>query len=369
MKSCNPRRRALLAMAPLALAGCAFNQAGMGAAVRSDTETLLRERSRELPRPEPQLTRYTEALERFGRLLEVYRNSTIAPLYVQSQTIGDATGLSHPLVGAELPTDITEILRTSVNRIGKKVVYVPYNPDYLTTYSRLGATMKLRVPNVLITGAITEFDRAIAAAARGADAGILFGRGKGSTDASAGRKAGYTISRLALDLNLQDVVEGTFFPGIQAANSIQVLNETGEGTFDFAIFGNGFGLNSNTRYLQGRHSAIRLLVDFSVVQLLGRHLAVPYWRCLPQAAADPAVMARVGRSFLACDTTTRVKWLQSTLRDYGFALAESGSFDIPTRSALESTIARLRLNRSANPHDGSLFAAVYSNIPVPSLIA
>lgn len=51
-------------------------------------------------------------------------------MLVTLAAIGDATGLSHPMVGAELLNDITEMVRSAVNRIGDRVVYVPFQPDY-----------------------------------------------------------------------------------------------------------------------------------------------------------------------------------------------------------------------------------------------
>jgi hypothetical protein len=108
----------------LALGGCS----SLDRARSASQETLV-ERSRAMTAPQSLDTRYTAALERFGRLLEVYRAGR-APLYVQSRNITDATGLSHPLTGSELPGDITEMLRSAVNRIGDRVVYVLYQPDY-----------------------------------------------------------------------------------------------------------------------------------------------------------------------------------------------------------------------------------------------
>ena len=174
-----PRLLALaLAATAAALAGCATPQGA-----RSDAKQVLVERTQDIAPPQALATRYTDALAQFGRMLDIYRR-TSKPLYVQSRAIADATGLSHPLVGSELPGDITEMVRSAVNRIGDKVVYVPYQPDYVLGHAQQGAKLRLTLPDVQITGAITEFDRALAAAGRGHEASILFGKGKGETDAS-----------------------------------------------------------------------------------------------------------------------------------------------------------------------------------------
>jgi hypothetical protein len=342
----------------LALGGCS----SLDRARSASQETLV-ERSRAMTAPQSLDTRYTAALERFGRLLEVYRAGR-APLYVQSRNITDATGLSHPLTGSELPGDITEMLRSAVNRIGDRVVYVPYQPDYVLGHAQQGAKLQLTLPNVLITGAITEFDRALASASKGLDAGVLLGKGKGETDASFSARGTSTISRLSLDFNLVDFNTQTMLPRMQATNSMRVLNESSENAFDFAIYGNGFGLTSNTRYLQGRHNAIRLLVDLSVLQLLGRYAAVPYWRCIPGAEPDAVVLQKIHKAYAANDSATRIKWLQDTLKDYGFPLEQTGRLDEGTRAAIDSVIAQFKLPAAADYLTPELFERLFVNIPV-----
>ena len=350
--------------------GCALALGGCSSLdrARSAAQDNLVERSRAMTGPQALDTRYTAALERFGRMLEVYRAGKPA-LYVQSRNISDATGLSHPLTGSELPGDITEMLRSAVNRIGDAVVYVPFQPDYVLGHAQQGAKLQLTLPNVLITGAITEFDRALAAASKGLDVGVLVGKGKGETDASYAAKGTSTISRLSLDFNLVDFSTQTMLPRMQATNSMRVLNESREDAVDFAIYGNGFGVTSSTRYLQGRHNAIRLLVDLSVLQLLGRYAAVPYWRCIPGAEADAVVLQRIHKAYVANDETTRVKWLQDTLKDYGFPLAQNGRLDEATRAALDSVITQFKLPPTRDYLDPALFERLFVNIPVePALV-
>jgi hypothetical protein len=358
MRAARALRLAAAAVAAAVLAGCASPER-----VRREADTLLRERSEAAAAPQALATRYTDALSQFGRMLEVYRRDAKSPLYVQSRNIGDATGLSHPLVGSELPGDITEMLRSAINRIGDKVVYVPFQPDYVMGHVQQGAKLQLTLPDVLITGAITEFDRALAMAGRGEDASIIFGKGKGETDGSASRKSTATVSRLSLDFNLVEFSTQTMLPRMQATNSMRVLNETYENSFDFAIYGNGFGLTSNTRYLQGRHNAIRLLVDYSVVQLLGRHANVPYWRCLPNGQPDPVVRERIAKGYAARDAATRVRWLQDTLRDYGLPVPSTGRLDEPTRAALESVAASFHFTRPGDWLDPAFFVELYVNVP------
>ena len=349
---------ALALAASVAASGCASLDRS-----RADAQATLVERTRAMSSPQALATRYTAALEQFGRLLDVYRAGK-PPLYVQSRTIADSTGLSHPLVGSELPNDITEMVRSAINRIGDPVVYVPYHPDYVLGHAQQGARLQLTLPNVLITGAITEFDRALASGGRGFDLGLMFGRGRGETEGTVSRKTSSTVSRLSVDFNLVDFNTQTMLPRMQATNSMRVLNESLEDSFDFAIYGNGFGMTGNTRYLQGRHNAIRLLVDLSILQLLGRYANVPYWRCIPNAEPDPVVLQRITKSYLAQDTPTRVKWLQDSLRDYGFTLEVNGRLDERTRTALDAVSAQFKLPPGKDYLDAPLFERLFLNIPL-----
>jgi hypothetical protein len=338
-----------------------------GCATTANTEKaareLLQKKSDVNESPRALVTQYSSALEAFGRLLEVYR-APGSVLYVQTRNINDATGLSHPLVGAELPNDVTEMVRSAINRIGDRVVYVPFHPEYVFAHAQQGAQLKLTLPDVLITGAITEFDRALSSAGKANNVDLTIGKGRGETGISADRKATSTLSNLALDLNLVDFQSQVMVPKMQAANTIHVLNETYEHSLDFAIYGSGFGLVSNTRYLQGRHSALRLLVELSVLEVLGRYTTVPYWRCIPNAKVDRFVIARIQKNYQSLDQATKVQWLQNSLKEYGFPLQATKSLDAPTKVALDEIVAKFNLQRPTDYLDSRLFADVYTNIPI-----
>lgn len=346
------------------ISGCATT-----AHTQRDAKALLQQKSASTDAPHSTLTQYSKALDKFGTLLEVYRQSG-KTLYVQTRNISDATGLSHPLVGSELPHDITEMMRSAINRIGDRVVYVPFQPEYVLAHAQQGANLSLTLPDVLITGAITQFDRALASAGRANDADVTFGSGRGETDAAFERKATSTLSDLTLDLNLVDFTKQVMLPKMQAANTIRVLNETFEQSFDFAIYGSGFGVYGSTKYLQGRHGALRLLVELSVLELLGRYTATPYWRCVPNGKADVVVLKTLEKRYLAQDQATKVKWLKDTLNDYGFGLKENSALDDKTKRALDEIIAKFGFPRSQDYLDAQLFVNLYVNIPLqrPKLV-
>lgn len=318
-----------LALAVATLAGCATTENAL-----KDANTLLEERETDKLLPVTNLSPYALALGRFGRMLDIYKEGDPV-IYMQTRSILDATNLSSPLVGAEIPGDITEMVRTAVNRIGARVVYVPYHPDYLVSQAQLGAKFGVTMPDFLITGALTEFDRAIAGAGRVNSAGIEFGKGDGKTTLGGDVKRTAIYSALALDLNLVSFSTQQMVPQIQASNVVKVLNFSSEDNASLGFYGDAFGFKMEGKYLQGRHSAIRTLVDLSVLELVGKATNTPYWRCIPHGKPDPVVVDNMRGAFNGLTPELKLGLIQVTLRKYGEPVQVTQKLDDATRQALE----------------------------------
>ena len=317
-------------MALAALTGCASTENAL-----KDASTLMEEREADKLQPVNNLSTYASSLSRFGRMLDVYKDGD-PTIYMQTRNIADATNLSNPLVGAEIPGDITEMVRTAVNRIGAHIVYVPYHPDYLISQAQLGAKFGVTMPDFLITGALTEFDRAIAGAGRSNSAGIEFGGGKGKTDIGADVKRTAILSALALDLNLVSFSTQQMVPRIQASNVVKVLNLSTEDNGSLGFYGNAFGFKLEGKYLQGRHSAIRTLVDLSVLELVGKATNTPYWRCIPGGKPDPVVVENMQRAYESLTPELKMGLIQVTLRKYGQPVEVTQQYDDATKAALQT---------------------------------
>ncbi|WP_313299359.1 hypothetical protein [Diaphorobacter sp.] len=322
-------RRAALALAVVSLVGCASTENAL-----KDAKVLMEERDAEKLAPVNNLSPYADSLARFGRMLDIYKDGDPV-IYMQTRNIADATNLSSPFVGAEIPGDITEMVRTAVNRIGARVVYVPYHPDYLIAQAQLGARFGVTMPDFLITGALTEFDRAIAGAGRVNSASIEFGGGKGKTELGGDVKRTAIFSALALDLNLVSFSTQQMVPRVQASNAVKVLNFSSEDNASLGFYGNAFGFKLEGKYLQGRHSAIRTLVDLSVLELVGKATNTPYWRCIPGGKPDPVVVDNMRRAYESLAPELKLGLVQVTLRKYGEPVEVTQQLDEPTQQALQ----------------------------------
>ena len=310
------------------LGGCA----SMDSAV-SDTQKLYAESEQRKLKPAANLNDYSLALQRFGQMLQIYKKGD-PTIYVQTRDIRDATNLSHPLVGAEIPGEITEMVRTAINRIGPNVVYIPFYPDYLVAQAQMGAQFGVTMPNYVITGALTEFDRALSGAGRSNNLSLNFGKGRGETDAGADLKRTAILSSLGLDLNLVNFGTNQMMPQMQAANVMKVWNFSKETNASLGFYGDSFGFKLEGKYLQGRHSAIRTLVDLSVLELLGKATNTPYWRSIPGAQPDPVVVGNVRNTFNSMEQPMKIAMIQVMLQKYGQPVQINQQLDEATVQAI-----------------------------------
>ena len=320
--------RAGLLAALTILGGCA----SMDKAV-SDTQKLYAESEQRKLKPAANLNDYSLALQRFGQMLQIYKQGD-PTIYVQTRDIRDATNLSHPLVGAEIPGEITEMVRTAINRIGPNVVYIPFYPDYLVAQAQMGAQFGVTMPNYVITGALTEFDRALSGAGRSNNLSLNFGKGRGETDAGADWKRTAILSSLGLDLNLVNFSTNQMMPQMQAANVMKVWNFSKETNASLGFYGDSFGFKLEGKYLQGRHSAIRTLVDLSVLELLGKATNTPYWRSIPGAQPDPVVVGNVRNTFNSMEQPMKIAMIQVMLQKYGQPVQINQQLDEATVQAI-----------------------------------
>ncbi|RYF43995.1 MAG: hypothetical protein EOO25_01265 [Comamonadaceae bacterium] len=350
----------MLSVMALVLAGCANTKNAL-----EDAEKLYSEREAAKELPTANLSQYTPALSRFGRMLDIYKDGDPV-IYMQTRSILDATNLSNPLVGAEIPGDITEMVRTAVNRIGARVVYVPYHPDYIVSQAQLGAKLGVTMPDFLITGALTEFDRALTGAGRANNTSIEFGKGNGATNIGVDIKRTAIYSALALDLNLVSFSTQQMVPRVQASNVVKVLNFSSEDNASLGFYGDAFGFKLEGKYLQGRHSAIRTLVDLSVLEIIGKATNTPYWRCIPNGTPDPVVLDNMRSSYNALTPELKIGLVQVMLRKHGQNVTVNQQLDDPTRQALQAVYrARYPAHLEADILTWEGFEPMFFGVPMP----
>jgi hypothetical protein len=313
-------------------------------------------------------TVFSDALTRLGIQSQVYGAKLMK---IQCREVDDDTGTSYHS-GGEIPKNITLMVNSALNAIGGRVVYIPYWPDYFAGIQVSGypAQDQKLVPDVVLAGGITEFDRVLVALDRSRNLDIETKDISGAPDAFDGQTIGMDISqadkwseaRIGVDFNLVSFQAQFGIPKMQASNGITVYKGVKEGELGFTLFGPTIGLRGSVKKIQGRHAAVRMLVQFSVIQLVGRYLDLPYWTLLDGVAPDPVVLENLRTAYLGKDRAARILSLKRLLWLHGHPVAIDDQLDPETRAAL----AKLdpAYDGKADPVPVDTFVRVYLSVPV-----
>jgi hypothetical protein len=234
---------------------------------------------------------YTQALTRLGKMIEAIPEGNVEKINIQAKPIGN-TSISSETGGESLPLNITNMVITALNNLAsrKRILVIPYDPNYYQRSKEadvvVGASQL--TPNLVLAGSITEFDKDVEGTDSGANFDISDG-GKAATDVSASANNSRKMSRVTLDLYLIDARLNVVIPGLSVSNTVNVMELDKGREFSFRIFGGGFGVNGTLTNSQGFQRAVRNLVGYSVVQLLGRFYDLPYESLLGLTTNDPLI--------------------------------------------------------------------------------
>ncbi|MBN2701689.1 MAG: DUF4384 domain-containing protein [Methylothermaceae bacterium] len=311
--------------------------------------------------PEVKTTIFTQAVRDLGRANVIYNRGL---LKVMSKPAIDRTGTSLPTSG-EIPQDISEMVKSTLNSIGGNILYVPYDPEFMlntaqTGYSEWGDKL---LPDVVLVGGLTEFDRGLVTKEENLDLsgtveelGVPMG-----LDFADVRKN--SLASITLDFNLIDFQTFTGIPFMQAVNNIKVHKGVGADQLGFTVYGQTLGLRGNIKKIQGRHAAIRLLVQLSILQVVGKYQTLPYWRLLPNSDPDPVVLDAVREEFYSLERPDRIAKIQEYLYLCGKDLKVTGRLDASTRAAIESFKSEYGVD-DTRPVSEELYLALFQNVPL-----
>jgi hypothetical protein len=226
------------------------------------------------------------------------------------------------------------------------------------------------IPDVVITGGITEFDRGLETRGDGTDIGAeanptgLPGWLPSSTIGVDYGKAGKTgKARITLDFNLKDFQTLAAIKKMTTTNSMVVNKAMANEEFGITLFGPTFGRKGSVKKVQGRHNVVRLLVQVSMVQMVGKYLMLPYWRLLGDASEpDKVVMDTLAKRFYQMDPVTQVAKVQELLYVHGYDVPITGSLDAQTVSAAKQFNAAFK--PAGQSVDLDTFISLYVNLPL-----
>ncbi|MBM9536611.1 hypothetical protein [Desulfobulbus alkaliphilus] len=315
--------------------------------------------------PEIKVTSFDQPLADLGKMSQIYGKRVI----IQGQDIADHTGLSQYGFG-EIPRDITEMTKSALNSIGGNVVYIPYVPVFINNQMVTGYSdfRDKYIPDIVLSGGITEFDRGLQTRGANTDFGVTtrpFNVNESwvpndfiSVDYGQGTKE--SLARITLDFNLVDFRTMSGVARMQTVNSIDVYKGLAAKELGFTIFGPSFGFKGTVTKVQGRHAAIRLLVQTSVLQIVGKYLYLPYWKLIPEMPPDPVVLERIAGTYRQLSDRDKIAEIQTCLYLKGYNVSVDGRLDTRTREAL----ARFKPDAQAAgaPPDAALYIELWSSL-------
>ena len=324
----------------------------------------------ELPKSAPQgkITSYTQALSDLGLMTQIYDTDK---LKIQSQDIADKTGAA-ATTGAEIQRDITEIMKSTLNSIGGHVTFIEYDPSFIQNQmvTGYGNFANKVIPDVVVTGGITEFDRGLETHGEGTNADVE-AQASGLPSWVPGDTAGFGFAdtekggkaRITLDFNLKDFQTLAGIPKMTTTNSMEVYKGLHEKELGITLFGPTFGLKGTTKKVQGRHEAVRLLVQLSMIQMVGKYLALPYWNLLGEGAKpDPVVIDAIRSTYYNLNSAQQILFAQQWLVLHGYDVELTGTIDAKTKNALQKFDSSFSGSNGTIPEQ--LFKKIYLTIPI-----
>jgi hypothetical protein len=324
----------------------------------------------QLPSEPPMVrqTSFSKALGQLGVQSEIYGANLMK---IQIRELDDVTGTSYH-TGGEIPKSITVMVKSALNSIGGQVVYIPFWPDYFAGIQVSGyATQDQKLePDVILAGGITEFDRGLTTLDRTRNLDVETGDIRDASSMLPGRTIGldyaegdkWNMAKISVDFNLVSFQAMFGIPKMQASNGITVYKGIKEKELGFTLFGPTIGLRGSVKKVQGRHDAVRLLVQFSVIQLVGRYLDLPYWQLLDGAQPDPVVIENLRANYLKKTPANQALLIKRLLWLHGHAVTVTPRLDGDTKAALAKVDSTFDSNATAVPVD--TFMKLYLSVPV-----
>ena len=239
------------------------------------------------------------------------------------------------------------------------------DPDFMANTMNTGYSdfSNKIIPDIIVDGGITEFDRGLETKGDSTDIGIdgTFKGGKlfgfESEDASQG-----SLARVTLDFNLIDFETFSGIPQMQAINSIKLHKAVRSDSIGFTIISASFGAKGSVKKVQGRHAAVRLLVQLSMLQVVGKYQQVPYWRLLAGSVRDVNLLNRVIDDYYSLPSNLRTARMQVFLALNGYPVDINGVQDQKTQDAKQKIISKYNLESDSN--DAKIFITAYENVPI-----
>ena len=326
--------------------------------------TSFKEFSKEeqnITRPIDNNTYFTEAFKRLNHLLTVFNK----PRYkFQVKNIENMTSAKQAM-----PSDSRNFIKTPLILYMTQLEVVAYEPIYhqmeaKTTGFLYFPDMKKNMPQLVIDGAITQFDKGILSNSSNLDVDLEFGARRGDTDFRYDHDRGDDLSQIALDLSVFKYKDRSYITGIATQNKIEIHRKKRKDRFGLFLNGSGIGYSKYNTLQQSKDEALRILSEYSLIQLLGRLYEVPYWRCIiPNLEPDESIIDKKVRFFTKSNDKIKTKLIEQLIRFYNQESIIDGMISDKEKSILSYISGRYNIP-CYNVLSPDLYRKLYYYAPV-----
>ncbi len=215
------------------------------------------------------------------------------------------------------------------------------------------------MPQYDLRGSITQFDEEVIKREGGLGVfiGDLFG-------VRAGRSA--QVNVLGFDASVIAIPDLTLVPGVSSKNTIVIGREDAGATDGTAqIRKTGISFKMTTSRSDATAQALRNMVELSAIELTGKLLRLPYWKCLKIPADSPEIKRETEDWFFSMrETADRTRFFQEQLRNRKFF---DGAMSGKTSKAFESALGVYKegLGLTAEAPTDLAFFTAFMNQPIP----
>lgn len=245
--------------------------------------------------PKTNFTSFSNALKNIGQMSNYLDNESI---YIAIKPVRNESAS-----GGKVPEHINMMVNTAIVKMGGSFTLLEYDEAAVSKKISEGKIV------FVINGAITDFDENIVLINDRFDLGGYYKE----ADAEYGNNNNRSISAVGLDFTLMNVTTGEYLKEVFSSNRMEIQSMNKNREIGFSIVGNGLGVSSYVSSQNGIHAAIRLLVELSLVELIGKWKQYPYWVAIPGKKLEKNVKEKMMADFIVAPKKEQIIQIQRLL--------------------------------------------------------
>ena len=159
------------------------------------------------------------------------------------------------------------------------------------------------IPAFDIIGSISQYDDGIyksqadvSAEAAGTNDGSAVGAGGGKSSSSS-------VTYMSVDLSVVTSHNLAILPGVNTRNTVALFNKGTAKSFDAGISKTGVSYSFSKDSKDAVGQGLRGLIELSTIELIGKLVKLPYWKCLGMEVEHPDIRNEISDWFYQLQST------------------------------------------------------------------